>query len=51
MILDLPTSDRLAKAKQKRLSDRLNALALHGDYILCPVLITGFALFVRVLVS
>jgi hypothetical protein len=49
MTLDLPTSDRLAAAKRKRFARRLDALALHGDLILCPALIGAFALFVRVI--
>jgi hypothetical protein len=42
-------SDRLAKAKQRRLNDRLLFVCLHMDYILCPMLIGGFAVLVKVI--
>jgi len=51
MNLELSTADRLAKAKQKRLDNRLLFLALHGDYILCPMLIGAFGVFVKVVIS
>lgn len=49
MNLELTNADRLAKAKQKRIDDRLTFLALHGDYILCPVILGGFAMLCRVI--
>jgi hypothetical protein len=49
MNLELTDAQRLAKAKQKRLDDRLTFLALHGDYILCPILLGGLGLFCKVL--
>ena len=49
MNLELSTADRLANAKQKRLDNRLLFLALHGDYVLCPILVGGFAMLVKVL--
>ena len=51
MTLDLTAPDRLAAAKRKRFGARLDALALHGYYLLCPALIGAFALFVRVLAA
>jgi hypothetical protein len=48
MILELTTADRLAKAKQRRRDDRLLFVCLHMDYILCPMLIAGFAILVKV---
>lgn len=47
MILDLPTADRLAKAKQRRRDDRLLFLALHLDYVICPMLLGAFAVLVK----
>lgn len=43
--------DRLAKAKQRRFDDRLLFIALHLDYVICPMLIGTFAFIVKVAVS
>ena len=49
--MNLPANpaERLAQAKARRLNDRLDFLAFHGDFILIPMLIGAFAVLYQVL--